>query len=98
MTLASFVNGARDEQIVASRTAPLAEADVLEWFDGAHPVVVVTSDEEETPLGFARTSAFSANATYAGVFDCFVYVEETARTRSSAYGRTSRPGSRPSFV
>ncbi len=51
--------------------------DVRDWFDGAHPVVVVERDSEV--LAFASTSTYRPRECYAGIAEVSLYVARSAR-------------------
>ena len=53
------------------------EADVLAWFDGRHPIVVVDSDAGV--LAFASTSSYRSRSCYDGIAEFSVYVAGPAR-------------------
>src|SRR5262245_49860890 len=53
-------------------------ADILTWFDGRHPIVVVESGEGEV-VAFASTSWYRARECYEGVAEFSVYVSRSAR-------------------
>jgi phosphinothricin acetyltransferase len=53
------------------------EADVLAWFDGRHPIVVVESDTGV--LAFASTSSYRSRPCYDGIAEFSVYVAGHAR-------------------
>jgi len=47
-------------------------ADIETWFDGNHPIVVVTDADEV--IAFAATSSYRARSCYAGIAEFSVYV------------------------
>jgi L-amino acid N-acyltransferase YncA len=72
-------------QGISDRTAtfeiqPRSEEDVLRWFDGAHPVVVV---EDPAVVAFAATFAYRPRACYAGIAEVSVYVDRACRKRGA---------------
>jgi L-amino acid N-acyltransferase YncA len=52
--------------------------DIRSWFDGRHPVIVVT-DNRGTVIAFAATFAYRPRECYAGVAEISVYVGRHAR-------------------
>jgi len=52
---------------------------VAQWFDGTHPIVVVTRGD--LVVGFASTSAYRPRPCYAGIAEFSVYVHRDARGR-----------------
>src|ERR1700722_10184898 len=69
-------------------TRPRTEADIREWFDGAHPVVVVV--EADRVVAFAATFAYRPRACYAGIAEVSVYVDRDFRKRGA--GRLALAG------
>jgi phosphinothricin acetyltransferase len=59
-------------------TRERATADVLEWFDGRHPIVVVEAATGAV-VAFASTSWYRSRECYAGVAEFSVYVSRSAR-------------------
>jgi phosphinothricin acetyltransferase len=57
------------------------EADVVAWFDGRHPIVVVESDAGV--LAFASTSPYRSRPCYDGIAEFSVYVAGPARGRGA---------------
>jgi phosphinothricin acetyltransferase len=73
-------------QGIAGRTAtfetrPRTAADIREWFDGAHPLLVV--EEEGAVAAFAATFAYRPRACYAGIAEASVYVDRACRRRGA---------------
>jgi phosphinothricin acetyltransferase len=73
-------------QGIAGRTATFetrlrTAADVAQWFDGRHPIVVV--EESGSVIAFASTSSYRPRDCYSGVAEVSVYVEERARGRGA---------------
>src|SRR5438045_4029400 len=63
-------------------TRPRTAEDVLAWFDGRHPVVVV--EEEGRVIAFASASAYRPRREcYAGVAEFSVYVARPCRGRGA---------------
>lgn len=57
-------------------------AEVRQWFDGRHPIVVVESDRGDV-VAFASTSAYRPRECYAGIADFSVYVSRAERGRGA---------------
>ena len=55
-------------------------AEIREWFDGRHPIVVVELDSP-TVVGFAATSTYRPRDAYAGIAEFSVYVAASSRGR-----------------
>ncbi len=82
-SLARIYNQGIEERAATFETALRTDDDVVAWFDGAHPVVVVTEDSGEV-LAFARSSEYRPRDCYRGVFEFAVYTERSARRRGAA--------------
>jgi L-amino acid N-acyltransferase YncA len=55
--------------------------DIRDWFNAAYPCVVVV--EDEAVIAFAKMSAYSARACYAGIAEFSVYVARDQRRRGA---------------
>jgi phosphinothricin acetyltransferase len=69
-------------QGIADRTATFetrlrTESEIQEWFDGAHPLLVV--EERGAVVAFAATFAYRPRACYAGIAEASVYVDREFR-------------------
>ena len=62
---------------MATFERPTTPGQIAAWFDGTHPVVVVTDGERVA--GFAATSAYRPRACYAGIAEFSVYVDPAYR-------------------
>src|SRR5262249_41608749 len=62
-------------------TEPRTASDVAKWFDGVHPIVVVTSGTDV--IAFAATSSYRARKCYQGIAEFSVYVSEAHRGRGA---------------
>lgn len=82
-SLARIYNQGIEERTATFETALRTDDDVVAWFDGAHPVVVVTDDGGEV-IAFARSSEYRPRECYRGVFEFAVYTERSARRRGAA--------------
>src|SRR6516165_4314082 len=86
--LARIYDEGIDDRTATFETRLRTEADVREWFDGAHPVVVVEDADGEV-VGFARASAYGTRECYAGVFELAVYVARNRRRRGAGKAAVS---------
>jgi len=80
-------------QGIADRTAtfevqPRTPADILKWFDGSHPAVVVI--EGSRVVAFAATFPYRPRACYAGIAEASVYVDRDFRRHGA--GRLALEG------
>lgn len=66
------------DRVGTFETRERTAAEVLTWFDGRHPIVVVESDGGEI-AAFAATSWYRSRDCYAGVAEFSVYVDRDAR-------------------
>ena len=63
--MARIYNQGIAEGAATFETRPRTEADIRDWFDGAHPAVVVL--EGDRVAAFAATFAYRPRACYAGI-------------------------------
>ncbi len=68
-----------EDRVATFETDPRTEADVVPWFEGRHPLVVV--EDAGRVLGFAATFPSNHRCCYAGNAEFSVYVEREARGR-----------------
>jgi L-amino acid N-acyltransferase YncA len=66
-----------EDRVGTFETRPRVAADVLPWFDGIHPIVVVERDDEV--VGYASTSSYRARPWYEGIAEFSVYVARNYR-------------------
>ena len=81
--IARIYNEGIRERTATFETRPRSAEEILKWFDGVHPIIVVESDGEV--VAFAATSQYRLRECYAGVAECSVYV--TASHRLQGAGR-----------
>ena len=85
--IASIYNQGIAERIATFETEPRSPADIRPWFDGVHPVVVVThvgdGSGDGRVVAFAATSSYRPRACYAGIAEYSVYVDRDARGRGA---------------
>ena len=81
--IATIYNQGIAERIATFETEPRRPEDLLPWFDGVHPVVVVLAHDDVNPAGriiaFAATSSYRPRVCYAGIAEYSVYVDRAAR-------------------
>ena len=80
--IAQIYNEGIEDRVGTFETQPRTVQDVLGWFDGVHPVVVVEA-EGEGVIAFASTSSYRSRACYAGIAEFSVYVARQARSRGA---------------
>ncbi len=79
--IAQIYNEGIDDRVATLETDPRTEADVLAWFERAHPIVVVERDGRVN--AFATSSPSSGRCCYAGNADFSVYVARHARRQGA---------------
>jgi phosphinothricin acetyltransferase len=79
--LAQIYNEGIEDRVGTFETRLRTPADVLGWFDGVHPIVVVEADGEI--VAFASTSSYRGRDCYAGIAEYSVYVARHARGRGA---------------
>jgi L-amino acid N-acyltransferase YncA len=77
--IARIYSGGIEERIATFETRPRTAGEILAWFDGGHPIVVV--EEEGVVISFANASAYSSRECYSGVAEFSVYTDRVARGR-----------------
>jgi phosphinothricin acetyltransferase len=75
--IARIYNQGIDGRLATFETAHRTAEQVAQWFDGTHPIVVVTRDT--SVVGFASTSSYRPRACYAGIAEFSVYVDAACR-------------------
>jgi L-amino acid N-acyltransferase YncA len=80
-SIAAIYNDGIADRVGTFETRPRSEADVLAWFDGVRPIVVV--EEGADVIAFAGTSAYRPRDCYAGIAEFSVYVSRHARGRGA---------------
>ena len=81
-TIAAIYNQGIEDRVATFETRLRTEQDILGWFGGMHPVVVV-EDEHGQVIAFASTSGYRPRECYAGVAEFSVYVARDARGRGA---------------
>jgi phosphinothricin acetyltransferase len=80
--MAAIYNEGIDDRVATFETRHRTADDIRAWFDGRHPVVVVTDDHNRV-IAWASTSTYRPRDCYAGVAECSVYVARSARGRGA---------------
>ena len=76
--ITSIYNQGIEDRVGTFETRARTPADIRQWFDGRHPIVVVESASGEI-VAFASTSWYRPRDCYAGIAEFSVYVSRTAR-------------------
>jgi len=79
--IAAIYNEGIEDRVATFETRERTAEDVRGWFDGLHPVLVVT--EGDLIVAWAATSTYRPRDCYAGVAECSVYVARSARGRGA---------------
>lgn len=79
--IARIYNEGIADRIATFETRPRAAADIAEWFDGVHPVVIVEAEGEV--VAWAATSLYRPRECYAGIAEFSVYVDRAWRGRGA---------------
>ena len=76
--IAAIYNEGIEDRVATFETRLRTPDDVRAWFDGRHPMVVVTDGDDQV-VAWASTSSYRSRECYAGVAECSVYVGRRAR-------------------
>ncbi len=76
--MAEIYNEGIADRVATFETTPRTPEDVVAWFDGKHPAVVVV-DAAGQVVGYAVTFAYADRCCYAGVAEFSVYVRRSHR-------------------
>jgi L-amino acid N-acyltransferase YncA len=79
--IARIYNQGIDDRVATFETRPRSVGDVIAWFNGVHPTVVVEDGAEV--VAFASTSTYRPRECYAGIAEFSVYVAREARGRGA---------------
>lgn len=79
--IARIYNQGIEDRTATFETRPRTKRDVARWFDGTHPIVVVT--EAGRVIAFAATFSYRPRKCYAGIAEVSVYVNRDARRRGA---------------
>ena len=75
--VARIYNEGIEERIATFETRPRTAREIVGWFEGTYPAVVVEEDGEV--ISFANTSPYSTRECYSGVAEFSVYTVHEAR-------------------
>ena len=81
--LARIYNQGIEDRTATFETTTRSEYDVLGWFDGVHPTVVVVDDAKREVIAFARATEYSSRECYRGIFEFAVYTDRPARRQGA---------------
>ncbi len=70
-----------EDRVATFETRLRTKQDVLLWFDGVHPIVVV--EDEKHVIGFGATFPYRSRRCYAGIAEVSLYVSRAARGRGA---------------
>lgn len=79
--IARIYNRGIEERVATFETRARTAEEILAWFGGRHPVVVV--EDEDGIVAFAATSDYRPRGCYAGVAEFSVYADRGARGRGA---------------
>ncbi len=82
-SLARIYNQGIEDRAATFETTPRSDYDVLGWFDGVHPIVVVVDEPKQDVIAFARATEYSPRDCYRGVFHFTVFTDRAARRRGA---------------
>jgi L-amino acid N-acyltransferase YncA len=75
--IARIYNQGIEDRVATFETRLRTEANIVRWFDGMHPVVLV--EDAGDVVAFAATFTYRPRECYSGVAECSVYVARKAR-------------------
>lgn len=81
--LARIYNQGIEDRSATFETTLRSEYDVLGWFDGVHPIVVVIDEPTQDVIAFARATEYRARECYRGIFEFAVYTDRDHRRRGA---------------
>ena len=76
-TIARIYNEGIEDRVATFETRFRSAEDILGWFDGVHPIVVV--EEEGKIVAFGATSTYRPRECYAGIAETSIYVAREFR-------------------
>jgi L-amino acid N-acyltransferase YncA len=79
--IARIYNQGIEDRIATFETRPRTHADIEEWFDRNHPLIVVEQSGEV--IAFASTSTYRPRECYAGIAEVSAYVAREWRGRGA---------------
>ena len=78
------------DRVATFETRPRTPEDIVPWFGGRHPVVVVEDGDAGEVIAFAAASTYRPRDCYASIAEFSVYVARAARGRGA--GRRAMDG------
>lgn len=75
--IARIYNQGIEDRTATFETAQRTADDIVRWFDGNHPIVVV--EQQGEIIAFAATFPYRPRACYAGIVEFSVYVRRDKR-------------------
>lgn len=79
--IARIYNQGIEDRVATFETRPRSAVEVENWFDGAHPILVI--EEAGDVIAFASTSTYRPRECYLGIAEVSVYVERSARKQGA---------------
>jgi len=79
--IARIYNEGIVDRVATFETRHRSADDVIQWFDGRHPIVVV--EDGGDVIAFAATSTYRPRDWYAGIAEFSVYASRAARGRGA---------------
>jgi phosphinothricin acetyltransferase len=79
--IAQIYNEGIEDRVGTFETRQRSVQDIIAWFDGIHPIVVV--EDQNLVVAFASTSAYRDRECYAGIAEFSVYVARHARGKGA---------------
>ncbi len=80
--IARIYNEGIEDRVATFETRLRTPEDILRWFDGIHPIVVVEAEDGQV-IAFASTSTYRPRECYSGIAEFSVYVAREARGRGA---------------
>ncbi|HKW97726.1 MAG TPA: arsinothricin resistance N-acetyltransferase ArsN1 family A, partial [Bryobacteraceae bacterium] len=80
--IARVYNEGISDRVATFETRCRTGEDVVRWFDGVHPIVVVEDGDGEV-IAFAATSKYRDRECYAGIAEASLYVARESRGRGA---------------
>jgi phosphinothricin acetyltransferase len=79
--IARIYNQGIEDRVATFETRRRSAADILEWFDAVHPIVVV--ENRGAVIAFAATFTYRPRQCYAGIAESSLYVERDWRRKGA---------------
>ena len=92
--MATIYNQGIEDRVATFETRLRTAEDIVQWFDGVHPIVVLETDADgdagHEVVAFGSTSTYRQRECYAGIAEVSVYVRRDWRNRGA--GRMTLAG------